>query len=535
MSTGEPAQPAFAGVRRVMSLTARELLVGSRAPGPYRLRFGLLAAVMVIGVLIVSESRTLDAPGQVMLGVLVTCNTVALALMAPVLFAGPIPEEKETGTLGLLKLSGFSGLGILAGKGLSQLVQVLAVLGMQIPLAVLCVTLGGVDRDQVLAAYVVLLGGVFLVFGLGTLWGTVCTTNAAAVRATVVSMLAFEFGYLLVWGLIELFTPGVASGIPPAGLVEWRANTFSWTLVEAMDLGGGFSLVAPSVYFWLGLTAVLFVVAWLVFERATQREVVASSGRGLLGLLRSLKPGRKRAEGSGTAAKRPSRFCPWQDAVLWRDFQHGTGGWASARWRVFVLVGLPIAINLVFRPISRIDLEVIGGMTWVIGLIATLALGAGAAGAVFRDEIKAQTLSALVSLPARAGGRTYRWSKLRGVLLAMVPGVVATGFGALLLLVSDSVRGLNEEAFWFVGVMMIAWFAWTLALTTWLSLKVRRGAAALGVMLGFGALFLMTFLMSQARAGEEVLLFTAFVFAILCGVQLRAVRSRLDLVEQEVS
>ena len=531
--TEEPAPRRFGGLRRALGLTARELRVSARSGGPYKLRGGLLTVILILGVWIVAEAGSQQAPGLQVLGIITFCNAIALAFLGSVLFAGALPEEKEAGTLGLLKLSGFSGIAILAGKGISQLLQVILVLAIQLPFAVLCRTLGGVSSDQVLGVYAVLLCAAIGLFGLGTLWGTVITTSRKAVAATFWSMALFEFGAYPIWGLLELLSPYPAAPRPWGILADWDHNTVHSRLIAIGDESETLAGVVPSLLLWVGIGVACVLIAWRVFEWATQRE--PSSGTGRKGLAALLPRRRKKgdADGGTTKAKRPTVLCPWEDAVLWRDFHHGTGGWIAVIWRIAVLVGIAIFFPLIFA--IRVRLEEVAGFMAGLGLIGMLALGASFAGAVFRDEIKEQTLGALVALPAGRNGRTYRWSKARGILFSLFPAFVVFLLGTTLLFLDGELRNFDDAEFWLGSSMVLMWGFWTLAMIVWVSLKIRRGAGVIGIFITGTVFALLAAFMGRAMNDEGGLFLMVIFFSCFLGAQLKAIGSSLDRIEQDVT
>ena len=78
-------------------------------------------------------------------------------------FATAITEEKEEGTLGLLKMAGISRVSILLGKSTSRLITAILLFLVQLPFTLLAITLGGVTLGQIFAAYWALLAYMLLV------------------------------------------------------------------------------------------------------------------------------------------------------------------------------------------------------------------------------------------------------------------------------------------------------------------------------------------------------------------------------------
>ena len=109
-------------------------------------------------------------------------------------FATAITEEKEEGTLGLLKMAGISRAGILLGKSTSRLVSAMLLLFAQFPFTLLAITLGGVTFQQILAAYSALLAYMILVANLAMFFSVSSKRSSTASLLSAIGVAVFVVG-----------------------------------------------------------------------------------------------------------------------------------------------------------------------------------------------------------------------------------------------------------------------------------------------------------------------------------------------------
>ena len=158
-----------------------------------RARSALVARVALIGIILfflfaAHASATLaGAPGLGFFKLVMLLNLWFLTLGAVSYFASAITEEKEEGTLGLLRMTDLDPLAILLGKSTTRLCGALLLLAVQIPFTLLAVALGGIATRQIFAAYVMLGGYTFFLSNLALL------ASVIASRTAIASMLTGSF------------------------------------------------------------------------------------------------------------------------------------------------------------------------------------------------------------------------------------------------------------------------------------------------------------------------------------------------------
>src|SRR5688572_33088209 len=132
-----------------LALAQRALMLDARNGATFVLRSLLVVFMLLALWTIVEWRRLLGAPGLFLLHWLVYGNFFFIALFGISSCSAAITEEKEHQTLGLLKLAGFHGASILTGKSVAWLVAMVLLLLVQLPFALLAITLGRVTAHQV--------------------------------------------------------------------------------------------------------------------------------------------------------------------------------------------------------------------------------------------------------------------------------------------------------------------------------------------------------------------------------------------------
>jgi ABC-type transport system involved in multi-copper enzyme maturation permease subunit len=136
-----------------------------------------------------SFSASAEIGRQLFTGIIFLLTLITL-ILAPASTAGAISLEREKQTLDLLVTTPISSLAIILGKLLSALSWILLLLLASIPVVALVFTFGGVGPEDVIKAYVVLLGTAFA-------YGTIGLFVSALVRrtqaATIINLVTVIF------------------------------------------------------------------------------------------------------------------------------------------------------------------------------------------------------------------------------------------------------------------------------------------------------------------------------------------------------
>jgi hypothetical protein len=253
------------------------------------------------------------------------------------------------------------------------------------------------------------------------------------------------------------------------------------------------------VQFTLVMAAACAALAALAFGPCTRSEAAPAPGRGFIGDLRH--------RGRNRAISRP-RGHP----LFWKDFHFLSGGITGLVLR-FVSYGLLLlGIHLLLQ--RNMGSREFGAMTMTIMFLALLLDLGIQAGRVFREEINWRTLSMLMILPMPL--RNWAYAKIAGCAVITVPPLVYFGLGACLAPkeLSDLLGQLmSHTAGWYILALVVL----CLHLTVYLSLRLRRAAFAVAILVLFlGNLLvgMMVATMSMAPAGGEACL--GILGVILC-------------------
>ncbi|MBI5759916.1 MAG: hypothetical protein HZA46_15465 [Planctomycetales bacterium] len=520
----------------ILALLTQALRLDARRWRAHLVRLAFV--IFLYGGLFVATLATLrvGAPGLHLFQSIVYMNFWLISLAGCSLFATAITEEKEEDTLGLLKLAGINRVSILLGKSTSRLISCSLLLLVQVPFTLLSITLGGVTLRQVVAAYVALFAFTVLSANVAVL----CSTYAKRAGSASGLMFLFLIGYL--WGpdIIRMLTPtplpagtpawvaGWINSLPPI-LDEWQDVAVVHRLAVIMRTGFAEPIVSPQVTFSILLSGISFSVAWALFDRLTAN---------LLGETRSWAhsvrlPWRKR-----------TTLRVWSNALVWKDFQFGTGGWPGivVRLVAFALIfsgsvyfhGMQPSGGFLWSRVQWKDVAILNMVTALV--LAALELSLHAA-RIFNDELRQRTFASLIMLPRPMAW--IAWSKVLGSLLSSLPALVVfvavcvtqdNGLGRL-------VDGLISPQVW-CGLLSFFLF---LHLTALLSLGVRWGGLPLAIAIMVVTYncclspFFLLLLMIGTKTQTESAVYAGsnmFLLAAIIGLQV-TIGKRLRLVAEQ--
>src|SRR5690606_21583949 len=282
----------------------------------FRIAFALFIYFALLNAYL--TSLAFGAPGLNFFRSICRLNLLFIFLAGCSFFATAVTEEKEEGTLGLLKMANMSRGAILLGKSTSRLISSRLLLVIQFQFLLLAITLGGVLYGQVAAASVALLSFLAFTANVALLFSVVCKRSGSAVAFTVMAVLArFLAPPVLGWGARSLSGTGA---VPQwldtwlADFTRWFNQTDPWQRLEAiMTTGFAEPIVSPQVAFDVFSSIFCVALAWLLFDRFTEDEKAGDPSRGMVfrrvGKLRFLSAGRV-----------------WSNPLLWKDFHFLAGG-----------------------------------------------------------------------------------------------------------------------------------------------------------------------------------------------------------------
>jgi ABC-type transport system involved in multi-copper enzyme maturation permease subunit len=153
--------------------------------------------------------------GRQLFTALIMLLTLVVLVMAPASTAGAISLEREKQTLDLLTTTPISSLAIILGKLLSALSWVLLLLLASIPVAALVFTFGGVGPEDLVRAYVVLLGTAIAFGSIGLFVSALVKRTQAATVINLVTTIAVTAGATFLFVFWSVMTQ---NGLLPNGV-----------------------------------------------------------------------------------------------------------------------------------------------------------------------------------------------------------------------------------------------------------------------------------------------------------------------------
>jgi len=471
-----------------LALTNRTLRQDIRSLYPHLLRFFLVSFVSFMIVQAHAVAGLFGAPGMQLFRSVMTLNLWFLTISSLSLFGSAITEEKEERTIGLLRMAGISPVALLLGKAAPRFMGTVFMLLVQVPFTLLAITLGGVALRQVLAAYVALIAYALALGTLGLLFSVVCRTTRRAAWWTGVCVVAFFSSASLV-GLIAFafenvgwISPGDTGSVVLDELaMSLRQASVSARLGSVMSTGFATPIFGIHFYSNLIAAAVFFLASWLLFDRFVTDEHSGGVSRGLLPRSRA----RLRWLGTGRATG---------NALIWKDFHFLFGGRLHLMLRsLFIPAIVAFSLAVTYASVGSwrsIDLEVVGGYTVIIALIATAGELAGSASRLFGEEIKQKTLANLMMLPISTPHLVAM--KVAGALVGLIPGFIYFNVGMFVWIVADGLaldrlgEMIVEPGFW----LTVTTYFLFLHLTVLFSLVLRWGALPLAAIVVIGTMFM---------------------------------------------
>jgi len=422
-------------------------------------------------------------------------------------FASAITEEKEEGTLGLLRMTDLDPLAILLGKGTSRLGGALLLLAATMPFTFLAVTLGGISARQVVASYLCLGAYLVLLANLALLVSVLSPRGAiaSAVMAGVV-LGGSALGALLksapAW-LAKLPFGAKAAFLAPvftsAAKVIETVNPFR-RLGAVLTTGFDGAIVDAQFGWSLLVAAGCLAVAWLVFDLATGEAAQSAVPR--LVPRTACSHGSMSRAGAETRLTEPRlqvlarRFAPGRawlvSALAWKDyhFLHGGRLGAAVKW-----IGYGTAVvwagAAAWGGRTALTAAATAGF-WTASVLLALEM-ALIGSRIVRTELREQTLPGLAGLPLAM--QHVMMMKLDGARRALVPGFAWMCACAAVMLLSVALRDPQQLAggSGLVLAPLLGWgyFAsqmWLLAhLAAYFSLRLKWGALPVALAILFAA------------------------------------------------
>jgi len=425
------------------------------------------------------------APGLLFFNYVIYTNAVIISLLGISYFSSVITEEKEEDTLGLMTMAGISPIGILLGKSTTRLFQVLLLLAVQYPFTLLAITLGGLVPNQIYAAYLAEFAFTVMLANMGLFCSVICKRNRDSAAMTTLLMITYVFAPLFALGGYEFLRQGPGN-IDPRWIVlapylmpplEWLSRTSIFGELYKITETGDPLAMTPQLISNTLCGIGLFFLSWLLFGLISQEPASESTTRALI----PRRTGRLWLFSAGRA---------WNSALAWKDFHFIPGGWFGFLMRCGLYTGLYwlsyAACYPWYDPTGSTMVrwhDVTWGFQFFVVPLVTVDCALVAA-RLFHEEIRYQTLSALLMLPRSVPNLVY--TKLAGCVFALLPGMVAlvVAFTALSESKSALVEMIDEPAaWWFVANLFLI-----VHLSALFSLYLRWGAFAMALAVTIGGM-----------------------------------------------
>lgn len=480
----------------VSAFLTRSLRQESRFVGHHVLRAALALMILVVFATRVATQAMTGGVGALFARNVFYCSYACVTLLGGFYFSAAIVEEKEEGTLPLLRLTGASPLAILLGKSLPRLLGVLLLLLVMAPFLVLSITLGGVMPRGLITALLGMLIYAIMFSQLGLLSGVFSRNSQEAFSRT-----------LLLWGLLEFLplwgwcgavstlqlsthasTNAVEKFVSQSSLfsAQWLEYAIGWThlkmvwvqaVTEELPLYRNLSMYLadfrgdplwrPQMTMHLTAAVIFLLLSRLLFEPMTARVVAEGS----LSLNRMADKSRKPLRVSG-------------DALTWKSWQWLAGGWP---WFLFRLVGIPVcvwclAIAIAWSVGQPLALWVLAASYLFVGIVVFVADFAILLERLFHTEIQQKTIGTLLLLPKTRSQLCGRMTM--GVMPAIGASSTCLICGITLALYADQrAVDLSRQALaspWFYEVFAL--LATTLYFGLFLSVRLQQAGMLVAIM-----------------------------------------------------
>ncbi|REJ93255.1 MAG: ABC transporter permease [Planctomycetota bacterium] len=455
-----------------LALLSRSLREGARFRRAHAFR--IISLLIVLGMLAAAQAGagSVGAPGLRFFELICFLIVALITLAGFSFFATPISEEKDDGTLALLKLADLSPLSMLLGKSTSRLAAALLLFVGLFPFSLLAVTLGGVTVHQVWSAFVALAAYMVLVANVGLLCSVISPNSRAAAALMFLITLLFlglvpllhsSYG-LYRWDDSRTLIGDLAVACRPVVGFVHDASVIV-RLQSILATGFDASAVSVQVLASLGGGAACFAAAWLLFDRCTETAV---SGR----------PFRSGPTGTSARFFRVPRLVwrVWRWPLVWKDYHFIAGGPLITAMKLVLYPALIVLIiwqeDWLFALFYVSSFDAAWGATAVIAVCELIYY----ASSMFQHERRAGALPTLVLLPYSTW--TLTAAKATGCLLGGIPTALLIGFLSVVL-VDDSLAANPWRVEGIVALLVL--LAVLLQITALNSLVVRWGAAPLAV------------------------------------------------------
>ncbi len=414
------------------------------------------------------QQSLLEDLAPAMLGTVAIVQMCALALIAPVLTAGAIADEKRQRTLSTLLTTPLTSRDIILGKLTARTVQLVILALVPMPMLLALRVFGGVEAEAILASMV-------LGLALGVLGASLALMFSIWHRRTP-SVVFFA----LCSTAVLVFLPWLGMMVTEWSVMPNEKNFFfkCITPVALLLVLNPESIAGPSVAdvrdFWLSslgylmLTSTGIVLFSILVLRGVLKREAAGTASGSV-FSRLVVPGGETPSMQREGKSREARHVG-DRPVLWRELRQNAIGSGT---RTIIAFGIGIAILLILYATAGLDHP---GLTTTLMFILALGLTAQTAlttPASVSSERDAGSWSVLLTTPVKP------WQIVLGKTLGsirrlwLLPAVV--GFHLALAMIAGWYHPIGAGH----GLLLIASLVFMLASTgVCLGLMCKRGVTA---------------------------------------------------------
>lgn len=455
------------------------------------------------------HSRWFGAPGLRFFLFVVMANAWLILLAGISYFSATITEEKEENTLGLILMTGLSPLGLLLGKAGGRMVQAALLVLLQLPLAMLAITLGGITLAKVLAAMTALIALLFFVGNLALLCSVLCRTTRSAALAMIVCSVLYGVAAWFVEVMRWYYARAGGGSRFWSSLCELHVFRRIVFLFESSAQPAMIS--ACEIVFFAGGT-ICFLLSWALFGWAVQQPDTVPASRAWW-----------MARHQKSRWVNPGRV--WETALVWKELYFTLGGWQQLLMKTagYVLLVMVIALTNWLIDVGR-NWRFTEELSVVCLSLAMALEGAVLSSRVFSEEIRHQTWSALALTPLSL--REILQLKWATVFIGLLP--VATVDFLMVTMTRHGGRMLWESLDHPLFYGIVAMFVTCAHFAAVFSLYVRWGAVPLGAGVVWGAFILMMMIGEPGMGKNDAAAFSLVGSALACLVCQGWIYHRMD-------
>lgn len=508
--------------RGVLALLTRSLTIRGRSVSTYVSRFFLVLFLFIVMFSVKSdaEESLYAAPGLELFRSLTLINVGFIALYTMAFFTSTITEEKEEGTLGLLRMTKLSPVAIILGKSGARAFDVMLLLATQLPFTLLSITLGGISFEQIIAMYISLGALLFFSFNVAVCFSIICARTRNASGMTFLFFLMFFVSPFLIEAVIKIFefhhNPSFVLGMVESLIDHAKKWSIPVSVQDILSTDFNGKMLNEQVISNVFFALCFFLLGMRCFSFFNSGQPVKAAQRSILLTRRSWMTNQRRRV--------------WNNPILWKEFFFVAGGPP-----IFVakIIGYTILVLMIFGALIYQKLKIVNGgipLLIIFSIIGVIEIGL-LAGRLFREEIKWQTWPTLTLLPYSVNKLFYQ--KIVGATLSLTPVFLFIIFSGLLNFAETKSLFKGREEPWAIFLMFsqVILFAHG---TLVLSLYLRQGAFAmsLGFVIAFNGITLFVLEKFRRELGDlrfdsaaKIIVFLNIVLSIV--IHLRS-RKRLE-------